>query len=703
VLDEASPIEISGNGAGCDSQAEVSQACANATDCPYGITLSSQSQIDAFPSIYPNCSDLPGDLFLNLQNSNITNLSALSQLGSIKGDLRILGGYNDLKNLHGLENLTTIGGDLNISSNTKLETLQGLDNLTSIGGTFQFWANSLLPDLAGLEKLTGIGGSLAILDNTKLKTLAELEQLSSIGGSVVISGNDQLENLTGLENLTALNGTLQMDDNPALVNLQGIENLASIAYNLRLESNTALADFTGLNGLTSIGGDFSLENNDALTSFEGLGNLLSIGGNFELESSDVLKNMAGLVKLTTVGGNLRIIQNAQLLNLLGLGNLDSIGGNLSIGDSYFPSGNAELLDLAGLENLHFIGGNLVVWDNASLVSLAGLDNVNLISGNLSIRYNPSLSMCSAWAVCKYLSAPQGTITFYTNAAGCNSQAQVSAGCDDTFSKVSGQIFADLNCNGSFDGQDAFSPHHLLTDASGGLPFAMTDANGYFERYIQPAAATAFSASALPGYSVFPASHEVLAGSAPLHFGNKNFRLCPDSAFHNLRANLSPFTPPRPGFSHQYLVCVQNAGVFQEAAKLTFDFFGASGDFASITDAAGGMVSGNSITWDLTGIPIFGSACFTITVEMLPGTPLGTLLYPRAKVELPGGANEVDYSDNFADLTQEVVGSFDPNDKSVDRQQVPFSETSESVELEYLIRFQNTGNFPATFIEVLDTL
>src|SRR5690606_12196009 len=76
--------------------------------CPPGdVILTSQTEVDAFATNYPNCTEISSDL--NISGSTITNLD-------------------------GLSNLTSVGGNLYISSNSSLTNLDGLSNLTSVGG-----------------------------------------------------------------------------------------------------------------------------------------------------------------------------------------------------------------------------------------------------------------------------------------------------------------------------------------------------------------------------------------------------------------------------------------------------------------------------------------------------------------------------------------------------------------------------------------
>src|SRR5690606_25277166 len=77
--------------------------------CPPGgsVHLTSQTEVDAFATNYPNCTEVSGDL--TIQGANITDLTPLSNLTSVGGYLYIYNNSN-LTNLDGLSNLTSVGG-----------------------------------------------------------------------------------------------------------------------------------------------------------------------------------------------------------------------------------------------------------------------------------------------------------------------------------------------------------------------------------------------------------------------------------------------------------------------------------------------------------------------------------------------------------------------------------------------------------------
>jgi len=189
-----------------------SQSC-----LPEGITFTSQSQVDSFSVLYPNCTEIEGNLILNdTDSTKISNLNALS-------------------------NLTKINGSLNVISS--LEELSGLDNIVEIGGTLAIIRNEKLTNILSLKNLKKVNGSLTISTNSALANLAGLNNLISIGSNLTIRGNDVLEEITNLQTLTAINGDLTIWGNAVLNSLRGLDNISHTTINsLEIGENPLLAE-----------------------------------------------------------------------------------------------------------------------------------------------------------------------------------------------------------------------------------------------------------------------------------------------------------------------------------------------------------------------------------------------------------------------------------------------------------------------------
>jgi acyl-[acyl carrier protein]--UDP-N-acetylglucosamine O-acyltransferase len=351
----------------------ISQSC-----LPEGIIFETQYQIDNFQVNYPGCAVIEGDVRI-YGDSSITNLNGLNSLMSIAGNLEI--GLNfepanfSLTTLTGLENLTSIGEGLSIHSNASLTNLTGLNNLTSIGEYLQISANYSLTSLTGLENLNYIGGDVEIIYNFVLTDLAGLQGITSLGGGLLIGSTAALISLTGLESLTSISG------------------------NLRISYTNSLYALTGLDNLSYVGGDIEIIDNENLNILTGLEKLTSIGGTLVFDNNDILSSFVGLDSLSSIGGYLLVYRNAALTSMMGMNSLITIGGGISIVN------NNVLTSLSGLENI----------DAGALNSLGIVDN-------------DILSLCEVQSICDFLANPNGAVTIYNNAAGCDNPSQVANAC-----------------------------------------------------------------------------------------------------------------------------------------------------------------------------------------------------------------------------------------------------------------------------------
>jgi len=216
--------------------------------CPnYDIWLANQQEVDDFADIYPDCTELLGDLVIRKPSQTtlyINDLSPLSQITSVAGSLHILDN-DSLVGLTGLENIASVGVHLRIWSNDRLVDLSGLNNLTTtgtvIGNRLEIQDNNALLNLNGLNNLTSCGGQLYIINNANLISLNGLESLNS-SKDLSIRNNDNLVDLSALSNLTSLGGhSLDIRDNASLVSLNGLDNIISIADSMSISDNPNLS------------------------------------------------------------------------------------------------------------------------------------------------------------------------------------------------------------------------------------------------------------------------------------------------------------------------------------------------------------------------------------------------------------------------------------------------------------------------------
>lgn len=236
---------------------------------------------------------------------------------------------------------------------------------------------------------------------------------------------------------------------PRIENLLGFQQLLEVHGDVNI-SRTHLPNLTGLDSLRLIGRDLNVLffNNPGLESLAGLGGLRKIGRDFWLsDTASVLKSFAGFENLDTIGRQLQLWQLGGVKNLEGFKNLKSAGisaaycgaleslkglENLESARWVSLFANARLKSLDGLQGLKTIAGDtlsvLQISDNPALDDLWALQHPVSISA-LQIERNPKLGACSVEAICRYLeNHDQARTVIADNLTGCNSVAEVEAGC-----------------------------------------------------------------------------------------------------------------------------------------------------------------------------------------------------------------------------------------------------------------------------------
>lgn len=228
--DPAKSTEIHSNLPNCNSESEVEASCGTVS-CPGSITFTNQQEVDDFPSNYPGCTEIIGDM--TIEASTIANLDSLNSIVTITGNVKIKNNPN-LLNVSGLRNLTTVG-KFELIDNTNLSSLI-LSNLTTTD-YFLVYNNDQLTNLDSLTSLTTINGTagygytayikpgLEISENATLTNIEGLSSLSTINGYINIQSNILLTSLDGLENVISIDGFLFLYNNHVLNSIDGLTNL----------------------------------------------------------------------------------------------------------------------------------------------------------------------------------------------------------------------------------------------------------------------------------------------------------------------------------------------------------------------------------------------------------------------------------------------------------------------------------------------
>lgn len=256
---------------------------------------------------------------------------------------------------------------------------------------------------------------------------------------------------------------------------------------------------------------------------------------------------------------------------------------------------------------------------------------------------------------------------------------------------SGRIWRDDNINGQWDTTEA--PVAALVTQRGDFRFGITDQTGRYTIFDDLDPDTLRAYIPWPGWTLHPPFRVAAPPGDTL-----DFRLVPPF-FRNYCVDMSLYNPLRPGFPTNLNLTWQNLGA-ADSATLRFVF---PGNLAQVLAAspAPDAVAGDTLIWLLNGIAPAESGSVSLQMKTDPGTPIGTIISLMAEI-LPMVGDEQP-ENNRRILGTAVVGSFDPNDKQAEPMPYTTLDLAARTPISYTIRFQNTGNYPASSVVIRDTI
>ena len=165
-------------------------------------------------------------------------------------------------------------------------------------------------------------------------------------------------------------------------------------------------------------------------------------------------------------------------------------------------------------------------------------------------------------------------------------------------------------------------------------------------------------------------------------------------------------PARPGFDAEYRLIYKNKGTTTLNPVIHFTYDDMLLDFVSASVVPNANPEG-ILEWQITNIQPFEEDVIDFILNVNspqedPSVNIGDTLGLTAFIELPDGLFDETPNDNESDLKQVVVGSFDPNDKTCLEGDTITTDMVGSY-VTYLIRFENTGDYYAENIVVVDMI
>lgn len=274
-------------------------------------------------------------------------------------------------------------------------------------------------------------------------------------------------------------------------------------------------------------------------------------------------------------------------------------------------------------------------------------------------------------------------------------------CDDASCvfTLTGQVFLDLNENGTLDGTEAPLPNvlvHFPMQAEG----VLTDPSGGFEITGLPEGATTVSVGMLsvdPGFTApYSTSHLTGTDPTPLLIPLEISTVEPEIQSHLL-------------LTGQGLICNVQSTLIAAAQNtyfapaditiaVAFDTLQFAPDYLTTPDS----IAGGSAYFSFADVPPGVEVSAQIQLQAPDFTFLGEVFSFTSEVTGSWPNGQVSTSTNA--LGVELGCAYDPNDKQPQHPEyTPQQYAHIEAPLHYHIRFQNTGNAPAEHVVVQDTI
>ena len=265
----------------------------------------------------------------------------------------------------------------------------------------------------------------------------------------------------------------------------------------------------------------------------------------------------------------------------------------------------------------------------------------------------------------------------------------------TFSYLTGVVYNDANNNGAQDAGEQGIPNAIVHESLTNH-FASTDASGNYSLFYTDSSLT-YSLSTTPwmywNVSSSPATQNVNPSSQNASAINFGWYATPNIHDVEIVSNTTSLAAPNSPINF-YMSC-HNKGTCVESGTVTLTHDSHLNFLSS--NPVPDNINGNTITWLYSNLQVLEIRNMVVHFQSDSTIQIGDTLTSYASIT--AGAPDNIPADNDFIVIQQVVTSFDPNEKMV----FPQGDILNNTSLRYTINFQNTGNYVATNIVLVDTL
>ncbi|HQW17736.1 MAG: T9SS type A sorting domain-containing protein [Bacteroidota bacterium] len=394
-----------------------------------------------------------------------------------------------------------------------------------------------------------------------------------------------------------------------------------------------------------------------------------------------------VVKLYTTG-------NIQWQNTIGGGSLDHLNSIQQTSDGGYILGGVSISDISGDKTENSQGAN-DYW----VVKLDASGNIqwqNIIGGN-SGDYLTSIQQTTDG---KYI------LGGYSESNISGDKTESSQGnfdywvvkLTDKFNLINGKLFVDANSNTVQDAGEISFSNRIVTEQNTGR-FTFSQQDGKYTIAVFDTGNFTVSGAPLNYYNSVPIVHTAYFNSIQQIDSLNDFAFQPNGVLNDVCINLTPLGNFRSGlFANYYISYINNGTTTLSPTVIFFPDANVSFTSANVTPTS---VTTDSVVWNIGALAPFQSGSIVVTVNVHTGLPIGSLINSSVRIEpVAGDANP---GCNYSSWEVFTTGSFDPNDILVSRDTLFTTEIPNPPYLDYIIRFQNTGNDTAFNVKILNPL
>ncbi|MEP7171647.1 MAG: hypothetical protein ABI855_19905, partial [Bacteroidota bacterium] len=268
-----------------------------------------------------------------------------------------------------------------------------------------------------------------------------------------------------------------------------------------------------------------------------------------------------------------------------------------------------------------------------------------------------------------------------------------------YNLITGKTFYDYNGNNVKDSSDIYLPYKIIKDTNTNR-FAFSQADGTYRLPVSDTGTyTVSQIQNLFYLSSTPSFHNATFTGMNQIDSLNDFATTQTIFINDLQISITPVGPFRPGINATYNIQYENVGTVP--LQGTIVFYPDSGLTYISSTVTPLSVSTDSVVWQTQILNPFIQGNITVSVNVKSTTPIGYWISSSVKIEPV--INDQNPTDNYASWRHPVTGSVDPNDILVDKDSITTEELLTSPYLDYIIRFQNTGNDTAFAVKILNPI